>query len=53
MQKPYYKKPKFTLYQADCLELLESLPENSVDMVLPILHTTFQMEDLQSMLGDV
>ncbi len=33
MQKPYYKKPKFTLYQADCLELLESLPENSVDMV--------------------
>ena len=33
MQKPYYEKPKFKLYQADCLELLESLPENSVDMV--------------------
>lgn len=33
MQEPYYKKPKFKLYQADCLELLAELPENSVDMV--------------------
>lgn len=33
MQKPYYKKPKFTLYQADSLELLAQLPENSVDMI--------------------
>ena len=33
MQKPYYEKPKFTLYQANCLDLLASLPENSVDMV--------------------
>ena len=33
MQKPYYDKPKFKLYQADCLELLAELPENSVDMV--------------------
>src|SRR3990167_2375695 len=33
MQKPYYEKPKFKLYQANCLELLAELPENSVDMV--------------------
>ncbi|MEK7520724.1 MAG: hypothetical protein AAB560_01455 [Patescibacteria group bacterium] len=29
----YYEKPKFKLYQANCLELLAELPENSVDMV--------------------
>jgi len=33
MQKPYYKKPNFELYQADSLELLAELPENSVDMI--------------------
>ena len=33
MQKPYYEKPGFKLYQADCLDLLNSLPENSVDMI--------------------
>ncbi|KKP27339.1 MAG: modification methylase protein [Parcubacteria group bacterium GW2011_GWA2_31_28] len=33
MQKPFYEKPRFKLYQADCLELLNSLPENSVDMI--------------------
>ena len=33
MQKPYYDKPKFKLYQSDCLDLLAELPENSVDMV--------------------
>jgi len=33
MKKPYYKKPNFELYQADCLEILNSLPENSVDMI--------------------
>ncbi len=33
MQKPYYEKPKFKLYQANCLELLVELPENSIDMV--------------------
>ena len=32
-QKPYYKKPRFELYQADSLELLKEFPENSVDMV--------------------
>lgn len=31
--KPYYEKPKFKLYQADCLDFLAQLPENSVDMV--------------------
>jgi len=33
MIKPYYKKPGFELYLADCLELLPELPENSVDMI--------------------
>jgi len=33
MQKPYYEKPRFKLYQADCLDILNSLPENSVDMI--------------------
>lgn len=33
MQKPYYEKPKFKLYQANCLDILTELPENSVDMV--------------------
>ena len=31
--KPYYEKPRFRLYQANCLELLAKLPENSVDMI--------------------
>jgi len=33
MQKPYYKKPRFELYQADSLEFLKEFSENSVDMV--------------------
>ena len=33
MQKPYYEKPKFKLYQANCLDILAELPENSVDMI--------------------
>ncbi|HSR88929.1 MAG TPA: site-specific DNA-methyltransferase [Candidatus Udaeobacter sp.] len=33
MQKPYYEKSNFTLYQADCLSILAGLKENSVDMV--------------------
>lgn len=33
MQKPYYKKKNFKLYQANCLELLTVLPEASVDMI--------------------
>lgn len=33
MQKPYYQKDNFTLYQANCLDILAELPENSVDMV--------------------
>ena len=31
--KAYYEKSKFKLYQANCLDLLSQLPENSVDMV--------------------
>lgn len=31
--KPYYEKPKFKLYQANCLDVLADLPENSVDMI--------------------
>ena len=33
MLKPYYDKKNFTLYKANCLELLTLLKENSVDMV--------------------
>ena len=33
MQNPYYKKLDFTLYNADSLELMRKLPENSVDMI--------------------
>ena len=31
--KPYYEKPKFKLYHANCMDILAELPENSVDMV--------------------
>ena len=31
--KPYYEKPTFTLYKANCLDVLSELPENSVDMI--------------------
>jgi site-specific DNA-methyltransferase (adenine-specific) len=30
---PYYEALRFKLYLADCLDLLASLDENSVDMV--------------------
>jgi len=33
MQKPYYKKNNFTLYNANSLEFLKTLPENSIDMI--------------------
>ncbi len=33
IQKPYYKNGDFTLYQANCLDILNSMAENSVDMV--------------------
>ncbi|MBM4177644.1 site-specific DNA-methyltransferase, partial [Candidatus Gribaldobacteria bacterium] len=33
MQKPYYQKPQFKLYHANCLDVLAELPENSIDMV--------------------
>ena len=33
MTKSYYKKPNFALYQANSLELLKEIPENSVDMI--------------------
>ena len=29
----YYERPKFKLYHGDCLNILDKLPENSVDMV--------------------
>lgn len=31
--EPFFDKPRFTLYHADCLDVLSQLPENSVDMV--------------------
>jgi site-specific DNA-methyltransferase (adenine-specific) len=33
MQKPYYNKPDFTLYNADSLKLMKEFPENFVDMI--------------------
>lgn len=33
MQEPYYEKPRFKLYQANCLDVLNALPENSIDMI--------------------
>jgi len=33
MLNPYYEKPNFKLYQADCLDILKELPENSIDMI--------------------
>lgn len=33
MTKSYYEKPRFKLYQANCLDLLAKFPENSVDMI--------------------
>jgi len=32
--QPYYQKPGFVLYQANCLDTLLQLPENLVDLVL-------------------
>ena len=33
MIEPYYEKPNFKLYQADCLHVLAQLPENSIDLI--------------------
>jgi site-specific DNA-methyltransferase (adenine-specific) len=33
MLKPYFTKPNFRLYNGDCIGLLNSFPENSVDMI--------------------
>lgn len=33
MNKPYYSKSDFTLYQGNCLDILNSMKENSVDMI--------------------
>ncbi|MDD3774278.1 MAG: site-specific DNA-methyltransferase [Patescibacteria group bacterium] len=33
MIKPYFKKSKFKLYKADCLDVLKQIPENSVNMI--------------------
>jgi site-specific DNA-methyltransferase (adenine-specific) len=32
-EKPYFSEGDFVLYHADCLEILEQLPDNSVDMI--------------------
>jgi site-specific DNA-methyltransferase (adenine-specific) len=32
-QKPYFAKDNFVLYNANCLEILAQMPENSVDMI--------------------
>lgn len=33
MVKPFYQQPNVTLYQANCLDILPELPENSIDMI--------------------
>lgn len=33
VESVYYEKPNFKLYQANCLDILAKLPENSVDMI--------------------
>src|ERR1700685_2623033 len=33
MQKPYYEKNNFVLYNGDSLKILAQLPKNSVDMI--------------------
>ena len=33
MIKPYYQKPRFKLYHADCLKVFAEMKENSVDMI--------------------
>ncbi len=32
-QKPYFSEGNFVLYNADSLNLLKELPENSIDMI--------------------
>lgn len=32
-EKPYFSEGDFVLYNADCLKILEQLPENSVDLI--------------------
>ncbi len=31
--RPYFQKDNFVLYNSDCLNILEQIPENSVDMI--------------------
>ena len=33
MLKPYFKSKEITLFQDDCVKILNHLPENSVDMI--------------------
>ena len=33
MQAPYFEKPRFKLYKADCLRLMSSIKEDSVNMI--------------------
>ncbi len=33
MLEPYFKKNNFILYHGDCMEILQSIPQNSVDMI--------------------
>ncbi|MCX8513781.1 MAG: hypothetical protein ORN26_02000 [Candidatus Pacebacteria bacterium] len=31
--KPFFQTEDFVLYQSDCIEYLNQLPENSIDMI--------------------
>lgn len=50
---PYYTDTHFTLYQADCLEVLKTLPDNSVDTVVtdpPYGLSNHSVEEVQECL---
>lgn len=42
--KPYYQKPRFTLYHGNCLDILSQMPDNSIDMT-PIPHFRLVISD--------
>lgn len=33
MRKPFYSKPKFKLFQGDCIEVMNEIEESSIDMI--------------------
>ena len=44
MIEPYYERLSFKLFQSDSVELLKTIPENSVDMIFADLLIFYQVE---------